>query len=126
MSNKNSISIYKTDNVSEIVVEPNEIVVSSTGVQGPKGDVGSQGPLGPQGPQGPQGPPGVGVEVLSYTFEQQISSSSWTINHNLGYRPATTVQDYGKITIEGEVNHVSVNSLTITFSAPVSGYAYLS
>lgn len=87
----------------------------STGATGAKGDTGSQGPIGPAGPSG-----------TNYTFEQQSDSASWVVDHNLGYRPAVTVQDYGKITIEGELNYIDANRLNITFSESISGYAYLS
>jgi len=126
---KKVIEVYQDVNVSEVTVQSNEITISSTGVQGPKGETGQTGQVGPQGatgPEGPQGPPGQGATTLSYSFEQQSDSASWSIIHNLGYRPAVTVQDYGKITIEGEINHIDASNLTITFSAPISGYAYLS
>lgn len=128
-SKKKVVEVYKTENISEVILTSNEITISSTGAQGPKGETGqtgATGQTGPQGPQGVQGPPGQGATTLSYTFEQQVDSASWSINHNLGYRPAVTVQDYGKITIEGEINHINANTLIITFSAAISGYAYLS
>ncbi len=38
---------------------------------------------------GIQGPPGIdGVTAASYAHTQSTPSSTWTINHNLGFRPA--------------------------------------
>ena len=100
-----NININQNINQINVSEQKNNVIVSSVGTQGI---------------------PGVGATNLFYTFEQQTSSSSWTITHNLGYYPSVVIQDYGKISIEGSVNYVNPNSLIITFSVPVSGYAYLS
>ena len=62
----------------------------------------------------------------NYTHTQSVSSATWTITHNLGYRPAVSVVDSGGNHVVGDVNYVSVNVLTISFSAPFGGSAYLS
>ena len=62
----------------------------------------------------------------NYTHNQSTASSTWTITHNLGYRPAVSVVDSGGNHVVGDVNYVSVNALTISFSAPFGGSAYLS
>ena len=108
-----------------IVKEEPEVSIAAAapqGAKGPKGDTGSQGETGPQGPQGAPGDP----EKISFTFEQQANSDVWTINHNLGYRPAALIQNYSGTTIEGSLQHQNINTLIISFSAPISGYAYLS
>lgn len=87
---------------------------------------------GPQGPVGPQGPPGENPSVseiiaaVSYTHNQLATSSFWTIQHNLGFYPNVTVFDSADTGIEGEIIHNDENSLTITFSASISGKAHLS
>ena len=62
----------------------------------------------------------------NYAHTQSVSSATWTITHNLGYRPAVSVVDSGGNHVVGDVNYVSVNALTISFSAPFGGSAYLS
>ena len=62
----------------------------------------------------------------SYAHTQSVSSATWTITHNLGYRPAVSVVDSGGNYVVGDVNYVSVNALTISFSSPFGGSAYLS
>jgi hypothetical protein len=62
----------------------------------------------------------------NYAHTQSVSSATWTITHNLGYRPAVSVVDSGGNYVVGDVNYVSVNALTISFSAPFGGSAYLS
>lgn len=127
-----NVETEKVVNQVVMVEHSNILAVSDVGVQGPPGSTGpqgltgTQGATGSQGPTGPQGPVGDATAVLSYRFEQQSSSAVWNITHNLGYRPAVTIQDYGQNTIEGDVRHISVNNLTVSFSTGVSGYAYLS
>jgi hypothetical protein len=62
----------------------------------------------------------------SYAHTQSVASATWTITHNLGYRPAVSVVDSGGNYVIGDVNYISANSLTISFSSPFGGSAYLS
>ena len=126
----NQVSVsYDTNNVVvepvyynvEVLKEENQVVISSSGPQGPTGSTGATGQQGPQGPQGISG-----SAAGSFRFEQQTELSVWTITHNLDYRPAITVQDYGQNTLEGSVQYIDGTAVIITFSVPVSGYAYLS
>lgn len=60
---------------------------------------------------------------------QDVASASWSIVHNLGFTPSITV----KVDYEGElreiiplnIEHVSANEATITFSRPFTGEARL-
>jgi hypothetical protein len=78
------------------------------------------------------------IEV-SFTFEQQRASvggripadggtgdGGWYVYHNLGYKPAVTISDYGNNNVECDIEHVSNNLLILTFSVGISGYAYCS
>ena len=62
----------------------------------------------------------------TYTHNQSTASATWTITHNLNFRPAVSVVDSGGNHVIGDVNYVSVNVLTVSFSAPFGGSAYLS
>jgi hypothetical protein len=90
------------------------------------------GPQGARGPQGIQGPPGTGttpeeiVALTSYTHNQIASSTTWTVNHGLTFKPNVTVFDSAGTQLEAEIVHNDNNSLTINFSASMSGKAYLS
>lgn len=72
------------------------------------------------GPQGPQGPPGE-----AYVFQQLSASATWTINHNLGFKPSVELLNSGSQEIEGDVVHTSVNQTVISFTSPVLGSARL-
>lgn len=58
-------------------------------------------------------------------FTQSTASDTWTINHNLGRFPLVTTLNDSGVVIVGDVTHVDVNNVTITFSEPLSGTAYL-
>lgn len=61
----------------------------------------------------------------SYTHTQSSAASSWVVTHNLNRYPSVSVVDSSGNLVTGEVRYTSVNSVTITFSAPFSGTAYL-
>jgi hypothetical protein len=69
---------------------------------------------------GPQGPSGAG-----YLHQQTSSSSTWVINHNLGFRPAVELFDSGNQEIDGDVAHPSINQAIITLSPATAGTARL-
>jgi len=66
---------------------------------------------------GPQGAAGGAIG-----FEQAFTSqSSVTVNHNLGRKPSVTVIDSAGDECIGDVDHLSNNSLVVTFSAAFTG-----
>lgn len=62
----------------------------------------------------------------SYTHTQSGASSTWTINHNLGYYPSVSVVDSGENLVIGDVTYISTNTLSVSFTASFGGKAYLS
>lgn len=60
--------------------------------------------------------------------EVMIPATLWTIQHNLGFKPAgIRVEDTAGTDIEGgDVTHLSTNALTIEFAYPFAGNVYLS
>ena len=61
----------------------------------------------------------------NFIFNQSIPSTTWTITHNLGKFCSVEVVSASHIIKYGNVTYINSNSLTITFSAPFSGKAYL-
>lgn len=61
-----------------------------------------------------------------YTHLQEVPASVWTIQHNFGFVPNVFIQDVDGVDIEGLIEPVNNSVLTITFSSPVAGTAYLS
>lgn len=70
---------------------------------------------------GPQGPAGSGA----YTHTQTTVSSTWTINHNMGFRPSVELLDSGSQEIDGEVSHPSLNQTVVTLNPASAGFARL-
>jgi hypothetical protein len=63
---------------------------------------------------------------VSYEHIQGVSSDTWVITHNLGFKPNVTVVDSAGTIYEGEITYTNTNSLTVTFSSAFSGKAFLS
>jgi hypothetical protein len=66
-----------------------------------------------------------GDSAVAYVHAQRSAETVWTINHNLGLRPAVTLIDTGGNEIDADVIHISVNQLVIHFAIPVAGVARL-
>ena len=61
----------------------------------------------------------------NFVFTQGIPSATWNITHNLGKFPSVSVVDSRQQLMYGDTEYFNENSLTITFSAPFSGKAFL-
>ena len=112
------------------------------GTQGVQGTTGT-GTQGTQGTAGLQGISGAALDNtddltegttnkyftvgrVSYDHMQGAASSSWSITHNLGFKPNVTVIDSAGNIVEGEIAYTNSNSLTVSFQSAFSGNAYLS
>ena len=62
---------------------------------------------------------------FSHIHNQTVSSSTWSITHNLNKFPSVSVVDSSNEEVIGEVQHTNSNSLIVKFSAPSSGKAFL-
>jgi hypothetical protein len=60
-----------------------------------------------------------------HVHAQATVSDTWIINHTLGGKPSVTVVDSANTAVFGEVQYNSNQQVTVFFSAPFSGYAYL-
>lgn len=60
-----------------------------------------------------------------FAYEQAQPSDTWEIQHNLRKYPSVSITDTANTEVVGEVQYLDENSLRVTFSAPVAGYAYL-
>lgn len=69
---------------------------------------------------GPRGLPGPGGSDKNFT-QAFTSTNVVTVPHNLGKYPAVTVIDSAGDECEGDVDHIDINNLTVTFSADFSG-----
>ena len=83
------------------------VAIGAPGLQGPRGDI---GPAGGE----------------SYLHTQASPASTWTVNHNLGTRPAVEVRDTGGNEILAGVTHASANQVLISFVSAKTGTAFCS
>lgn len=77
-----------------------------------------------RGPQGERGPPGAPATGAGTDFPQS-SALQWTINHNFGYRPSVELIDSSGREFDAEIQHLSENTVRVTFLVATAGIARL-
>jgi hypothetical protein len=113
MSDRIAVEIIEASPVSVEVVEDNGVMV----VEIDRPSVVEVVEVIHPGPQGPAG--------ASYVHTQVTPANTWTINHNLGYRPAVELLDSGSQEIDGEVAHPSIHQTIVTLNPATAGIARL-
>lgn len=68
---------------------------------------------------------GSSKSVTPYTHIQDVASTTWTINHNLGRYPQVTIVDSGGNEVVGDLLYNDQYTVTATFGAAFGGRAYL-
>jgi hypothetical protein len=71
------------------------------------------------------GPPGPAGSSAGYDHTQSSDSALWVINHNLGYKPSVQIFSVGGLEVIGEIHHISVNQVNVSFNDSISGSARL-
>lgn len=107
------------------VITAPQINLDIIGMPGLPGPPGPAGPPGLDGLEGPQGPSGSEL-IINYTHTQGSPDTTWTIIHDLSYKPAVTIVDSAGTVVLGDIEYVGANTVLATFSAPFGGTAYLS
>ena len=75
---------------------------------------------------GPQGPPGVGGTAAYFVHTQVAVSTSWVVNHNLGFNPSVDIIDSNGNIVEGHIIYHTLNQLEVQLLTPRAGTARLS
>tara|TARA_R110002072_G_scaffold71234_1_gene171061 strand:- start:359 stop:1090 length:732 start_codon:yes stop_codon:yes gene_type:complete len=70
-------------------------------------------------------PPGTGGSDAFYLHDQGLPAQVWTVNHNLNKYPSCTIVDTAGTVVEGQVDYINENSLTITLNGATSGEAFI-
>lgn len=74
------------------------------------------------GVPGVAGPAGV---APAYVHTQSSAATTWTIPHNLGFRPTVSITTTGGLAVIGDVQHLSDNTLVLSFAVALAGTARL-
>lgn len=61
----------------------------------------------------------------NFVFIQGVAASIWNISHNLNKYPSVSVVDSALSEVIGDIRYIDLNNITLTFSAPFSGEAFL-
>lgn len=64
-------------------------------------------------------------QTLRHVHSQPVASTTWSITHALGGRPSVMIVDTGGNVVIGDISYNSDTSVTVSFTAAFSGYAYL-
>lgn len=76
---------------------------------------------------GPPGPPGGGGGASAYyKHDQNIPSTVWTVNHNLGVRTNVAIYDSTNDEVDADVQYIDDNTTIITFAYAITGCAVFS
>lgn len=104
-----------------VVVPPPQITVvpAGQGLQGVRGPAGPDG-QGQQGPIGPAGPPG----GATYDHVQSTPAAVWSVTHGLSRYPTVVVLDSTGSLVDGDVDYIDADNITLTFSGAFSGKAF--
>lgn len=70
------------------------------------------------------GKPEISGEDKTYRHVQVIAVDTWIVAHNMAKHPTVAIVDSSGALVVGDVRYTGLNTLTITFSAAVSGEAY--
>lgn len=105
-----------------IVVDPQGQSISVDAVTGAPVVIGSPATAVSIVNSGPVGPPGEGA---GFNFTQVSPATTWTINHNFGYRPSVQIFTVGGLEVLGEIHHQSTNQTVVSFNEALAGFARL-
>jgi len=61
----------------------------------------------------------------TFTFTQGSPATVWNVQHDLEKFPSVSVINNNNIVIYGQIDYINNKKLTITFSAALTGKAYL-
>jgi hypothetical protein len=103
-------------------ISANSLTLTFTSAQTGRAAISAGGPIGATGATG------VTAIAGAFVYTQASPSTTWTINHNLGYRYVNVEPvDSANVSFVGRYDYPTVdftdyNTVTLTFSSPQSGY----
>jgi len=99
----NNVNIYE-DTPNQVIINqdaPNQVLVIGGGIGGNS------------------------ANTRRHVHTQSTASAEWVIMHELGGHPSVTIVDSANTAVFGEVQYDSTTQVTVYFTVPFSGLAYL-
>ena len=135
--NSETVTVTKTKTATVVIEGATDVVtVSAPGKPGPAGSISSLAvgtvTTGPASASvtGTAANPVINLVLPpggSYKHTQGTPSTSWTIDHNLGYEPGgVSVVDSSGTIVTGTITYASVNQIVVSFTSAFGGKAYIS
>lgn len=114
--------------VEIVEVRGPEHVIVEVGVPGPPGLSAYQSAVagGFGGPEAEWLASLIGTSNGQYQHTQSTPAATWTVNHDLGYRPNVQLTTLGGREILGEIQHISINQVIVYLDSPLAGLAICS
>ncbi len=72
---------------------------------------------------GTPGPAQSGAAGAVYVHNQSAPAATWTINHNLGFRPSIELWDSGGAEFNADILHISANQAQVFLNVALAGTA---
>ena len=104
---------------------PVGLTVSPTSVGIPADLKDNTGSAGASGQEIRKTSAGVVWTDRTFTFNQTVSTSTWSIIHNMNCYPSVTVVDSVSNIVHGDVQYLDANRIVINFVGAFKGKAYL-
>ena len=135
--NSETVTVTKTKTATTVIEGATDVVsVSAPGKPGPAGSISSLAmgtvTTGPASASvtGTAANPIINLVMPtggSYKHTQGVPSTTWTINHNLGYEPGgVSIVDSSGTIVTGTVTYASINQIVVSFTSAFGGKAYIS
>lgn len=61
----------------------------------------------------------------AFIHTQSVAATTWTINHNLGFKPSVELFDSSSQEIDASIVHTSNNQIIVTLTVAITGFARL-
>lgn len=59
----------------------------------------------------------------AFVHTQGSPATTWTVNHNLGYRPTVQIYNASNFEVEAEIESPTTNQVIVRFSTATAGFA---
>lgn len=95
------LAVVQRTSSTEVTKTSAEVVISAAGPAGPRGAAGGE----------------------AFVFTQSTPASTWTVNHDLGFKPTVELMTAGGLEFEADIQHLSDNHFVVNMNTATAGTA---